>query len=432
MGELIKDATVPAPAANADPYLRRSKPGKLAKIGLAAGAMAAAIMAVGAKPNRSLAQPVSPPDISYQPKEVGVVTDMAEQPTLEQASAAVAFIERAGFRALKETVQIATGQQGFKAMNIGDQTKINNSLDAAQAAGLPVTLYLEAQTWIKGYQPPVRPNQQRGFCKVGAQIIAAHPGAIEAEAIELEPNNPHFIKRQFNEDGSDAAAKFDESLTATCYDIIKQQDPSVKIIGLELASGGNDDPNSKRPSHSPLSFVRDFCQDYKNSGRDKPIMDEASFHWYPPRHTNTQSVNGVSDYDKVVSALNCFEGTPQPLPLEVSWGEGGRADQVPQPMLNLYGGKQPPGSLPVTTIDQGNYVADSIKMAICDQPDTVSIFNFQLADDGRGIDTGLFWPSKKTGGRTSASASLSFQAKPSYKIVRPVITAYDSGTLCDS
>jgi len=367
--------------------------------------------------------------VEIQTKEIGVVSDLAEQLDPSRSEQAVSLIQWAGFNALKETVQIATGQQGFRAMNENDQTKINNSLDAAQEAGLPVTLYLWSQSWIKHYQPPVTPNQQRGFCKVGAQIIAAHPGVVEAAAIGQEFNNPKFYKRQFNEDGSDAAAKSAEKLTAICYDTIKAVDPTVKIIGIEASASGNDDPNSKRPSHAPITFIKDFCQAYRDSGRPSPILDEVSVHYYRVAHQTSQTINGVTDYAKIQKALNCFESTGQPIPA-LQFGEGGDTTLESGKLIKRYGGKAPGGSLAVSETAQGQDFANDIEQVVCHQPNTTSIFNFQLIDDGSILDSGFGRAPLKLQ-RSGAGADITFQPKDGFSTIENAIIAYNSGTLCE-
>ncbi|MGH7156810.1 MAG: hypothetical protein ACREGG_01720 [Candidatus Saccharimonadales bacterium] len=377
-------------------------------------------------------------DVSYADKKIGVVTDLAEQLDLSQSEQAIFLIQSAGFNALKETLQIATGQQGFKAMSSLDQLKINNSLQAAQEAQqqaieagrppLKVELYLWDQAYIRGIQPPVRPNQERGFCKVGAQIIAAHPGVVSAVAIDREPNNPFFSKRQFNPDGTDAAAINDEKLTTTCYDIIKAVDPNVQIIGEELSASGNDNPNSRKPSHAPLTFIRDFCNAYKASGRTTPVMDVFSIHYYPVAHSNPNTFGGVSDIQKVESVLNCFQGTAQPIP-PIELGEGGETTEEPSIRWDRYHNNAPGGDLAVSEAEQGQIFANEVKQVVCYQPDVTGIYNFLLIDDGNTLDTG-FGLAPRIQRRTGASANMTFTPKAGFSTVKTALTSYKNGTLC--
>ncbi len=296
-----------------------------------AASLAALALTGGVEPAAGLARSTGPADTISQPKEIGVISDIAEQMDYSDSLAAVNLIKGVGFNVLKETVQTTTAEHGFADMRPDDQQRINNSLKAAENAGLPVTLYLWPQAWIRGYQAPTYKTQQSDMCKIGAQIVAAHPDAVDAVAVSFEPNNPSSGWKQFDSkspNAKDVAAAPYVSLLAKCYDLIKAVKPSIKIIGGELAPSGNDDPTSRRPSISPVRFIHDMYEAFKASGRPRPIMDLFSEHWYPAAHPSATTIS-MGDSKKLEDALSVFDNTPKVRP--ASYGERAECQRIYRP-----------------------------------------------------------------------------------------------------
>src|SRR5207302_2575228 len=107
------------------------------------------------------------------------------------------------------------------------------------------------------------------------------------------------------------------ALLAASYDAIKAADPRVNVIGGALASRGGDDPHSVRPTHSPTRFIRELARAYRQSRRQKPVMDLFALHPYgdnssqPPEFHHSHSTTiGLGDYRKLTRLLDrAFAGT---------------------------------------------------------------------------------------------------------------------------
>jgi len=382
--------------------------------------------------------PLRSTEITQPAKEFGVMTDMAEQTKPEDAQRAVELIQNAGFNLLKETVVIDAGNQGFLDINSTERTKIVNSLEAATEAGLPVDIAMEQHAWVtvngNRYRPPLRPYEQTGFCRVGAELVHDYP-IIKDASVGVEPNNSPFWWPQYV-DGKDAVAQPYVSLLGKCYDILKaaRPDDPVTVIGGELASSGNDDYTLDKGDHSPSKEIANMCDAYAASKRTRPLMDEFSQHWYPLQGESTlvshdsSTSRGVGDYQILMSELGCFvqPGKQQQLP-KLIFGEGGLPTDVPRSDMYRYRFNKPLK----TSVAEGaaaNYIVSAIHEVNCNQPNTVGLINFQFVDDRTSLNTGLVMPPPDIRGLSSAFSGL--KMKLSYKAVTSELSKVNSGTDC--
>src|SRR5207248_2463525 len=110
---------------------------------------------------------------------------------------------------------------------------------------------------------------------------------------------------------------------------------------------GGDNASSTKPTHSPVTFVRDMGVAYRASGRTAPIMDVFDQHVYednssiPPSfdHPSSNTIS-VPDYPKLVATLGqAFDGTGQAgSSLPILYGEFGVETIIPSAKASLYTG----------------------------------------------------------------------------------------------
>jgi hypothetical protein len=214
-----------------------------------------------------------------------------------------------------------------------------------------------------------------------------------------EPNLNLFWQPQFDESGGDAAAAGYERLLAATYDALKSVSRGITVVGGNLSPHGQDDPSSSRPTHSPTRFIRDLGAAYRNSGRDRPLLDAFSIHVYgessaiPPSfaHPKTTSI-GIADYGKLEALLHeAFDGTAQDAAkLPVDYGEYGVETTVPADRTSAYTGHEV-----VKTVDdatQAQYYAKAISLAAC-QPNVRTLLLFHVLDEPQlqGLQSGLYY-----------------------------------------
>lgn len=354
----------------------------------------------------------------------GVMSDDAEDVHTKTAKRNMNLVCRSGFNTVKQTVWIHLKQHN---PSYRDTVRLDQSIRAAETVcpGTKLMLALWPKTWGQdGQTPPLRPSQQRMFCDFGADLLKKYP-QIGYVFVGNEINNPLFWRSQFKPDGTDAVSAPYESLLATCYDRLKRANPSVAVIGLELAARGNDDANSGRPSHSPEVIIKGVCKAYRDSGRTRPIMDWIGMHPYgadssePPDSAHSGTTIGLADYNRLQQLLQCFRGTAQPVPL-VLWSEYGVETTVPSSQ-KPYKGKQPTSASAVDETTQGRYYAKAINMAAC-QPKSVGLIIFHTIDEPGlgGWQSGLYYSPKR---------GQAPQPKQSQPQVRSALQSAEAGTM---
>lgn len=350
-----------------------------------------------------------------------------------------------GFNVVKRTIWIAPNNNAWDNPSnnplvtpLPEQYRdaITATIEGAQVEGMSVIIELYP---IVEFGPPRRPSQMRGTCDVAKDIVDRWPDTVKAVEVNIEPNNYTFNNVQFGPNGTQASAAQDLKWTAACYDVIKKTHPETLIIGGSLASSGEDDPHKPTSSTSPVLFLQKFCEAYKASRRDRPVMDWFDMHSYPVPEDQDPTVSHpypsttitIADYSKLSGLLDCFNGTPQPKP-PICWCEGGYNTDVPSAMVGKnYSREAKPAS--VKLIDehtQGLYAAKSIQMAYC-QPGVVGWINFHLVDDP---DRKYNWQSgfayaPPRGKRSKSSALTSYSFKQSAPAVRQALVAVKNGTM---
>jgi hypothetical protein len=317
----------------------------------------------------------SPSTAVQQQKMFGVMDD----------NPVVGLAAQAGFSVIKKTVWFSPTQWHWSSLDARFRDQLTDDMGDAQESGMLVIL--ELYPVIK-YGPPRGPSQMRNTCMLAKDLLDRFPETYGIE-IGVEPNSYTFWKPQFYANGSQASAAQYERWLATCYDILKASHPATLIIGGSLSSRGDDNPRKPNSGTSPTLFLQKFCDAYKASGRDKPVMDWLDMHSYPDPEDQDPSVQHpapsttitIADNDKLQQLLNCFSGTAQPKP-PVLWGEGGYNTSIDLKIKKRYGytGSKPATIRSVDEATQGRYLAEAIKMAYC-QPNSVGFINFHMVDD---------------------------------------------------
>jgi hypothetical protein len=320
--------------------------------------------------------------------DVGANDDSAKH--ADDGGAAL-FTEMAGL-GLKQTV-IGVRFVPSGAVVIQQKPQLDRAIASAQAAGLRVVLAV--------YPYPPREveaglSSPSLFASYVGVLASIYP-QVKHFVIGNEPNQPAFWRPQFDAAGQNASAAAFGPYLAAAYDVLKDVDPAISVIGVGLSPRGNDRPEARNNiSTSPVRFLRALGAWYRKSGRALPLMDAFSFHAYPneatdPLERGYQWPNaGFVNLDRLKQALwDAFHGTAQPTTLdglklhldEVGW----QVDTAGRPG---YRGKE---NVPVTDeLTQAAIYGQLVHEAACD-PDVASLSFFGYRDDGlrTGFQAGL-------------------------------------------
>jgi hypothetical protein len=229
------------------------------------------------------------------------------------------------------------------------------------------------------------------------QLVARTYPSVQEYIIGNEPNQPRFWQPQFSQSGAPVACRQYTSLLARSYDALKAVRPGITVIGVGLSPRGNDNPTGlSNISTSPVRCLRDIGAAYRASRRQRPLMDEFSFHPYPERDTHpltrgyTWPKAGLVNLDRIKQAVwDAFNATPQPtfaeagrsvmLPSltfrldEVGWQVG-----VPAAHQRAYVGRE---NVETTTeAAQAQIYAEAVRLLVCD-PAVKSMLWFGLVDE---------------------------------------------------
>jgi hypothetical protein len=229
------------------------------------------------------------------------------------------------------------------------------------------------------------------------QLVARTYPSVQEYIIGNEPNQPRFWQPQFSQSGAPVACRQYTSLLARSYDALKAVRPSITVIGVGLSPRGNDNPTGlSNISTSPVRCLRDMGAAYRASRRQRPLMDEFSFHPYPERDTHplkrgyTWPKAGIVNLDRIKQAVwDAFNGTAQPifaeadrsvvLPAlvfrldEVGWQVG-----VPAAHQAAYFGRENVDT--TNEVQQAQIYADAVRLLACD-PGVKSMLWFGLVDE---------------------------------------------------
>ena len=313
---------------------------------------------------------------------VGALEDAVKFPQPDLAEERVAFAGNAGLNALNVTTAWAPGQTKPDPAELQILHNVAESADKHHIQ-LLITAYAARPSFA-----PRSEAEQEQYAEFLATLARELP-TVRNFAVWNEPNLNGFWLYQFDEAGNDIAARDYTSLLARSYDALKSVSPEIKVYGGNLAPRGFDDADSRRPTHSPTTFIRDMGAAYRESGRTKPIMDVFALHPYltrstvPPTQPHTGTSLGFADYDKLVSLLGeAFDGTAQPgSKLPIAYTEFGVQSIIPESAQEPYTNLQSPlGRDAVPEQTQAEYYTEAFELAAC-QPTVIAVYIFHLFDE---------------------------------------------------
>src|SRR5215213_6251601 len=286
---------------------------------------------------------------------------------------------------------------------IYDQAFLDRAMPQAQKRGIEVifSIYpLKARALVD------TPNGVQLFAQYAAKLVQRYPYVRKVICLN-EGNQPRFHQPQFDDAGNGVSGYVQEQAMAACYDAVKAVDPNVTVIAFGLSPRGNDDFDApSNVSHSPIRFLKEVGDAYRQSGRTKPLADALSVHCYPNVNTDAPLRGylwpkvGCVNFDRLKQAWwDAFHGTAQPVfgeagnssSLKIYVDEVGYQTRVPAPKASLYTGAE---NVPlIDEATQGSYYAQLIALMACD-PD-VALLNFFHAVDETSLpawQSGLVLP----------------------------------------
>jgi len=321
---------------------------------------------------------------------VGVVEDSTRQPEAAAARDRVQAVKDAGFDAIRITSVWAPGQTEPEPRELDVLRNV-----ATASKDLDIRLFVAV--YQAGSATTPRTDEARGqFSSYVASLARQLP--VRDLIIGNEPNLNRFWMPQFGPNGEDLAAQDYMLLLARSYDALKEVSEDVNVIGGAIAPRGSDRPDLPRDTHSPTAFIRDLGAAYRQSGRDKPLMDLLAYHPYetnssvPPGnpHPNSTTMT-LGDYDRLVTLLGeAFDGTEQEgEDLPILYTEFGVESRVPPDKQDLYEGKEFASVKPVDEQTQADHYDKAIRLAYC-QKTVIGILLFHVFDevDLRGWQSG--------------------------------------------
>ena len=275
---------------------------------------------------------------------------------------------------------------------IVDQAFLDRAIPQAQRRGIDVIFAIYP---LKARALVDTPNGIQLFAQYAAKVAERYPYVRKMICLN-EGNQPRFHQPQFDDQGNGISGYVQEQAMAACYDALKAVDPGIDVIAFGLSPRGNDDFDApSNVSHSPVRFLKEVGDAYRQSGRTKPIADDLSAHCYPNVNTDSPSVGypwpkiGCVNFDRLKQAWwDAFHGTAQPLFREagdtsnaphvrVFVDEVGYQAKIGSDKASLYTGAE---NVPVIDeATQGQYYAQLIALMACD-PD-VALLNFFHAVD---------------------------------------------------
>jgi len=275
---------------------------------------------------------------------------------------------------------------------IVDQAFLDRSISQAQRRGIDLMFAIYP---LKARALVDTPNGAQLFAQYAAKVAERYPYVRKIICLN-EGNQPRFHQPQFDDAGNGISGYVQEQAMAACYDALKAVDPGIDVIAFGLSPRGNDDFEApSNVSHSPIRFLKEVGDAYRQSGRTKPIADDLSVHCYPNANTDAPSVGylwpkvGCVNLDRFKQAWwDAFHGTAQPLFREagdsgsgphvrIFVDEVGYQAKISPEKASLYSGAENVPVVEETT--QGQYYAQLIALMACD-PD-VALLNFFHAVD---------------------------------------------------
>jgi hypothetical protein len=289
-------------------------------------------------------------------------------------------------------------EPGLREPSAEELNELRNAAAAAKTGGVRPLLIVQNSG---SKTTPRTPDLRAEFAAYAASLAQKVP-AFRDFVIGNEPNLNRFWLPQFGPDGENVAARDYLALLAETYDALKAVSPDFRVIGGALAPRGGDDPNALRQTHSPTAFIQDLGRFYRESGRDKPVMDAFAHHPYldnsktPPEFAHPRSTTiSLADYDKLVELLGeAFDGTAQEgSDLPILYTEFGVQTIIPLEKRSAYtnlGSPAAADAVPEST--QAEYYRRAYELA-CDQPTVEGLYIFHVWDepDLLGWQSGLYY-----------------------------------------
>jgi hypothetical protein len=313
---------------------------------------------------------------------VGAVEDTAKY---GDPRGAMSLAQRAAFTAIALS---AVWNPPATAVDPAELARLRGAARAAVARGIRPVVAVYSFSGVT----PLTDEARAQFASFAASIPRALP-QVKDVIVGNEPNLNLFWMPQFDAEGGDAAASAYLALLAESYDALKAVGSDVNVIGGALAARGSDDPNGKRPTHSPTQFIRDLGAAYRTSGRKKPVLDMFALHPYPESysippsfaHPNSTSI-GIADYGKLERLLADAFGKSPPI----VYGEYGIETTIPPEHTAAYTGREP--TQPVDVDIQAASYVEAIRLAAC-QPLVRMLLFFHVTDEPRleGLQSGLYY-----------------------------------------
>jgi hypothetical protein len=290
-------------------------------------------------------------------------------------------------------------EPGRREPSAEELNELRNAAAAAKTAGVRPLLIVQSSG---SKTTPRTPDLRAEFAAYAASLAQQVP-AFRDFVIGNEPNLNRFWLPQFGPDGENVAARDYLALLAETYDALKAVSPDLRVIGGALAPRGGDDPNALRQTHSPTAFIQDLGRFYRESGRDKPVMDAFAHHPYldnsktPPEFAHPRSTTiSLADYDKLVELLGeAFDGTAQEgSDLPILYTEFGVQTIIPPDKRSAYTNLNSPAAadaVPEST--QAEYYRQAYELA-CDQSTVEGLYIFHVWDepDLLGWQSGPYYP----------------------------------------
>jgi hypothetical protein len=314
---------------------------------------------------------------------VGALEDVVKQPDLATTEQRVQLATDAGFDALGITTPWAPGQTEPEP---GELQLLRNVATAAKERKIRVLLSVFQ---YRNRDTPTTEEEQSQFAEHTAAIARELP-SIRDFIVGNEPNLNGFWFPQFGPGGEDVAAPAYTSLLARTYDGLKEVSPEITVYGGALAPRGADNPNARRQTQSPTTFIRDMGKAYRASGRTKPIMDVFAFHPYlersqlpPTTEHPAGTAIGLADYDKLRGLLReAFDGTAQKgSDVPIAYTEFGVQTKIPAEHQEPYTNLQSPLAFDaVDEATQAKYYREAFALASC-QEGVIGFLIFHLLDE---------------------------------------------------
>ena len=344
--------------------------------------------------------------------DVGVWEYFIRDPDPATATQKMEELTAAGFRS---AITNSFWEPGRREPAPEELAELTNAARAAEEANVRPMVIVQSP----GSRTTPRTAELRAEFAAYAASIARQVPEFRDFIVGNEPNLNRFWLPQFGPDGENVAARDYLALLAETYDALKAISPDIRVIGGATAPRGGDDPESSRHTHSPTTFIRDLGRFYRESGRDKPVMDAYAHHPYlerselPPdfAHPNSTTIS-LADYDKLVELLGeAFDGTAQEgSELPILYTEFGVQTEIPEEKSGVYTNLDSAvanDAVPEST--QAEYYRQAFELA-CDQETVEGIYIFHVWDepDLLGWQSGLYYAD-----RTPKSSRDALLALPS-------------------